>query len=289
MGRSGRNSGRKWWFVVTGWLALTALVTVGCASSKRVKVDEFPQTVEAVVEATPSEPDRIDFLDVEPWTLEPGQSATVTLEATAERRAEVVLKGLDGAAAGRSVVVEMKAAGEGRYTGRVTAGENLPPGKYRIEASLLGGPTGEPTRLVSSRALTVAAPPPPVDPCVELAGSLATPVIHFDFDKYDLDDQARAYIRKLAASLKEIAPRVAGLTVEGHCDERGTVEYNLALGARRALAVRDALLAEPGMDGLAVSTLSRGEEQPLVPGARTEQEHARNRRAVLVLECSPRN
>ena len=282
------RSGRKWWFLVTGMLALTALLTVGCASSKRVGGDDFPQTVEAVVEATPSEPDRIDFLDVDPWTLEPGGSATVTVKGTEGRRAEVVLKGLEGKAAGHSTAVAMSDAGEGKYTGQVVASGDLAPGKYRVEASLLGGPTGQPTRLVSSRVLTVVAPPPPVDPCAELAKSLATPVIHFDFDKYDLNEQARAYIAQLAASLKQIAPRISSLTVEGHCDERGTVEYNLALGARRALAVRDALLAEPGMEGLTVSTLSRGEEQPLVPGARTEEEHARNRRAVFVLQCSPR-
>jgi peptidoglycan-associated lipoprotein len=75
------------------------------------------------------------------------------------------------------------------------------------------------------------------------------------------------------------------MTIEGHCDERGTIEYNLALGARRAAAVRKALQSLEGMQDLAIETVSRGEEEPAIPDARTEQQHAKNRRAEITLHC----
>lgn len=282
-----RDSKRPWLVLLGGACLALGLLAVGCASSKK-QAEEFPQTVQAVVEASPSEPDRIDYLDVNPWSLEPGASGTVTLKGTADRTAKVVLKGLEGDAAGKAFSVGMSAGTDGTYTGQIVASEALPPGKYRVEGELLGGPTGEPTKLVSSRVITILAPPPPVDPCEEFAKSLAVPKIHFDFDKSDIQPEAASYIEQFAAELRQLAPRVSSLTVEGHCDERGTVEYNLALGARRALAVRDALLAQPGLEGMNIGTLSRGEEDPVIPNAKTEAEHAQNRRAVLRLECRPR-
>ena len=71
------------------------------------------------------------------------------------------------------------------------------------------------------------------------------------------------------------------VTVEGHADERGTREYNLALGERRATAVKNYLTAL-GVDPNRMLTLSYGEERPVDPG-RTEEAYARNRRAVSVI------
>jgi peptidoglycan-associated lipoprotein len=84
--------------------------------------------------------------------------------------------------------------------------------------------------------------------------------IHFDFDSYDLSSAARATLKKSGDWLRSnLSVRVE---VEGHCDERGTSEYNLALGAKRAQAAKDYLVSL-GVTPGRVSTISYGEEIPL--------------------------
>ncbi len=273
--------------VLVAGLLLTLLLA-GCATTSREKLaKEFPDTVEAVVEAAPPHPDRIEYIDVRPWAPKPGDTVTIQLRATAGRTAEVALEGIDGKASGTKRTISLEEGKDGLYSGSLAIGEDLPPGRYRVTAVLTGGPSGKPVTLASSRALVVTVPPPKPDPCAVAAKKLSVPRVHFAFDRYDLDEQDLAWIRQVAATLRELGDRVARVTIEGHCDERGTTEYNLALGAKRARAVADALRAEPGMDGLVIETVSKGEEEPLVPHARTEEEHAKNRRAVFVLECRP--
>ncbi len=84
--------------------------------------------------------------------------------------------------------------------------------------------------------------------------------IHFAFDSADLDEQARGVLRDNANWLKDHSQAKAEL--EGHCDERGTVEYNLALGTRRAGAAKEYLVAL-GVPGERLTTISYGEELPL--------------------------
>jgi outer membrane protein OmpA-like peptidoglycan-associated protein len=275
-----KEQGGRWSLLALVGL-VGALLLAGCASTK--KVDEFPETVEAEVEAEPTEPDRIDFIQVEPWEIGPGETASVTVKGTAERSVEVMLEGVSGEAEGAETSVDLSAEPEGRYVGEVSA-EGLAPGRYRIEAQMSGGPSAEPATLVSSRSLLVTAPPE-VTACEEVQQELTEPGIYFAFDKSDITDDAMAYIRDLAADLREAGDSVKGIKIEGHCDERGTIEYNLALGARRAAAVRKALQSLPGMDSLAVETVSRGEEQPVIPDAKTEAQHAKNRRAEITLHC----
>jgi peptidoglycan-associated lipoprotein len=269
---------------------LLALTLAGCASSKQA-LPQFPKAVEASVTATQSEPDRIEYIDAKSWSVKPGDTVEFSMSGSKDRKAALSLTGLDGDAAGKTQQVDMAAAEPGKYKGSVTVGQNLPPGRYRVEGSLSGGPSGEPVKLVSSRALTVEAPAPPpppvVDACTEAMRALEQPEIHFAYDKSDLDSTATAYLAQVAQRLTGLGARVGQITVVGHCDERGTVNYNLALGARRATAIKNALLKEPGMAKLNISTLSKGKEEPLVPHATTEEDHARNRRAIFVLECKP--
>jgi peptidoglycan-associated lipoprotein len=103
--------------------------------------------------------------------------------------------------------------------------------------------------------------------------------IHFDFDKYNIRSDARMILRRNYEVL-EGAPG-AEVFVEGHCDERGTVEYNLALGQRRANAARDYLITL-GLGAAQVSTVSYGEERPLDPG-QNEEAWAKNRRCHFVI------
>lgn len=103
--------------------------------------------------------------------------------------------------------------------------------------------------------------------------------IHFEFDKYDIRPDARPILESNASWLKE-NPQ-AKIQIEGHCDERGTVEYNLALGDRRAKSTRDYLISL-GADPKQLSTISYGEEKPLDPG-HNEEAWAKNRRGHFVV------
>jgi peptidoglycan-associated lipoprotein len=104
--------------------------------------------------------------------------------------------------------------------------------------------------------------------------------IYFDLDKSSLTDEAAATLQKHARWLQQNP--VSKLTVEGHCDERGTVEYNMALGDLRAQAVREYLVSL-GVVGDRLATVSYGKEQP-VERASTEAAYSKNRRAHFVVQ-----
>ncbi len=103
--------------------------------------------------------------------------------------------------------------------------------------------------------------------------------VFFDFDRYDLTPEAQATLERQAAWMQQ-HPSVT-VTIEGHADERGTREYNLALGERRANSVKNYLVAL-GLDQNRVSTISYGKERPAVPGS-SEEAWAQNRRAVTLV------
>lgn len=104
--------------------------------------------------------------------------------------------------------------------------------------------------------------------------------VFFAFDKSDLSSEARATLDRQVAWLKKY-PQVK-VTVEGHTDDRGTREYNLALGERRANAVKKYLIAA-GVDAARINTISYGKERPAVVGT-GEAVWAQNRRAVTVVQ-----
>jgi peptidoglycan-associated lipoprotein len=103
--------------------------------------------------------------------------------------------------------------------------------------------------------------------------------IRFHYDRAELSDEARATLEKHGLWLQN--HRTAKVTVEGHCDERGTVDYNIALGDKRARAVRDYLVSL-GVAGERLRTVSLGKERPLDPSS-NEQAFAKNRRAHFVV------
>jgi peptidoglycan-associated lipoprotein len=138
------------------------------------------------------------------------------------------------------------------------------------------------------------APPAPVapTPAEQLASAAEAGVavteekpsrfddVRFDFDKSEVREDGRKTSQVVADYLKK-NPR-AKLQIEGHCDERGTAEYNLALGDRRATAVMTYLVSL-GVSKGALSTVSFGKEKPLDPG-HDEEAWAKNRRAHFVLK-----
>lgn len=108
---------------------------------------------------------------------------------------------------------------------------------------------------------------------------LKIPDIHFDFDKYDIKPEAQAILK--AAAPAYLKYRGYKLVVEGHCDERGTAEYNLALGQRRADAAAK-YLSDLGIEKDRIKTISYGKEMPLDKG-HNEEAWAKNRRAHFVI------
>jgi peptidoglycan-associated lipoprotein len=106
--------------------------------------------------------------------------------------------------------------------------------------------------------------------------------IHFDFDKYVLRPQDRDTLAKAAEWIKENHPKM--VTIEGNCDERGTVEYNLALGQRRA-SEAEKYLVTLGVNEKILKAISYGKERPLDPG-HDEEAWAKNRRDHFVVVTS---
>ena len=126
--------------------------------------------------------------------------------------------------------------------------------------------------------------PPPAPAPAETApapapGSSDFQPVFFDFDSYTLRTDARTALDADARLLRDHAN--LQVTIEGHCDERGTVEYNQALGEKRAQAARDYLTAA-GVDASRLQIVSYGKERPFDPG-HDEAAWAKNRRAHFVL------
>jgi peptidoglycan-associated lipoprotein len=109
--------------------------------------------------------------------------------------------------------------------------------------------------------------------------SVTSDTVNFGLDMYDIDAQARAILDTQAEWLARY-PNV-NITIEGHCDERGTREYNLALGDRRANAAKNYLVAR-GVSAARINTISYGKERPAALGS-DEESWAQNRRAVTVV------
>lgn len=133
------------------------------------------------------------------------------------------------------------------------------------------------------QVVETAAPTPPAGPTPgsqdDLRAQAGSDTVLFGYDSYELDAEAKAVLARHAGWLK-LNPAVR-VTLEGHCDERGTREYNLALGDRRANSAKNFLAAQ-GIDLGRISTISYGKERPAVDGS-DEAAMASNRRAVTVV------
>ena len=113
----------------------------------------------------------------------------------------------------------------------------------------------------------------------DLVAKAGSDTVYFGNDEHLLDDPARATLAAQARWL--LANPAVRASLEGHADERGTREYNLALGERRANAARD-FLVQQGVPAARLMTVSWGKERPVAPGS-SEEAWAQNRRAVTVV------
>ena len=124
---------------------------------------------------------------------------------------------------------------------------------------------------------TPSAPPEPVKPVIAADAGAPARLIYFNFDSFDIKDEFSAAIESHARILS--AERSRRMVIEGHADERGGAEYNLALGQKRAHAVARALLLL-GVNDSQVEAVSFGDARPLARG-QNEEAWAQNRRAEL--------
>ncbi len=112
-----------------------------------------------------------------------------------------------------------------------------------------------------------------------MAAMAGQDVIHFALDKFNIDPVSSAALQAQSQWLSRYPGK--HITIEGHCDERGTRDYNLALGERRANAAKN-FLTSLGIDAGRISTISYGKERPIAMGS-NEDAWARNRRGVTVI------
>ncbi len=138
-------------------------------------------------------------------------------------------------------------------------------------------------------AAVAAAPPPAAAPAaprgpapdsIEYFNTVVGNMVHFEFDKYDITAADQGVLRGQAQWLNQYPART--LTVEGHCDERGTREYNLGLGDRRANAVK-AYLVSLGVNASRIKTISYGKERPTCVVS-AEDCWGKNRRGVSAVQ-----
>ncbi|MFM7347832.1 MAG: peptidoglycan-associated lipoprotein Pal [Tagaea sp.] len=155
--------------------------------------------------------------------------------------------------------------------------------------ALLGACASDPAPTATTGGTGAAAPAAPAAPAAAAPGirpgsqeDLVQNVgdrVFYDYDKSELRPEARRTIERWAAWMRQHAN--VTITIEGHADERGTREYNIALGERRATAARNFLVSQ-GIDARRVATISYGKERPAVLGS-NEGAWRQNRRGVAVV------
>jgi peptidoglycan-associated lipoprotein len=259
----------------TAVLAVMLLMTAaGC--KKKVAPAPPPPPAPAPAPAPPPPPPpapkpqaaRIDTFAAEPATIDRGQSATLRW-AIANATDMSIDQGIGAVQA--------------------TGNRSVSPNNTTTYTLTARGAGGMDSRSVTVNVNTPPPPPPkpkpaPAPPKVTGADMLTSDAkdAYFDYDMSDLRDDARQATMADADLLRRIfaADPTFNVVIEGHCDERGSAEYNLGLGDRRATAMKD-MLVQLGLPANRIGTLTLGKERPVCTEA-NEACYQKNRRAHLV-------
>jgi peptidoglycan-associated lipoprotein len=235
-------------------LALAICLSFFAAGCKK-KIGAPPPPV--VVKPQPPPPAKpaapiVKFFTAEPGTIERGQSSTLRWEVTG---AENV-----------SINQGLGAVGSSPNMGTISGNRAVFPSStttYTLTASNGGGSVTESVTVNVTQP--APAPPPTPQPKATFGEMVARDIkdIYFDFDKSDIREDARNTLTQNADKLKAIFSEYPNgvVTIEGHADERGSAEYNLGLGDRRALAAKE-FLVQLGVSADRLRTLSYGKERP---------------------------
>lgn len=249
--------------------AMVLMMTV-TACKKKVPAPAPPPPPKEEVAPPPPPPApaaRITNFNAEPRSIQRGQSATLTW-AVANATDTNIDNGIGAVAANGTRQV---------FPTNTTT--------YTLTARSAGG---NDTRSVTVEVTAPPAPPPPPPPPPKVSGidmfnnevASAGDAL-FDYDKSDIRDDARQILTRDADALKRIfaSDPAFSVVLEGHCDERGSAEYNLGLGDRRATAAKD-FLVQLGVPADKIRTISYGKDRPVCTDA-NEACYQRNRRAHL--------
>ncbi len=258
-----KNNSFRFDKTVLAFAGIMLLMASGC--SKKTPIPPPPPPAPAATNTTTPSSGKpvIAEFSVEPSNIERGQSAVLRWTVTGSNNVAID-NGLG----------TVPPSGTRRLTPSGTT-------TYTLTAMGTGG------ELTATTTVTVTAPPPPPPPARRTTpkGTLESRVqsdlrdVLFDYDSNNISDTARAALTADAEALKQIFADFpnASVNVEGHCDERGSAEYNLGLGDRRATAARD-FLTQMGIPADKLKTISYGKERPVC----TESDEScwqRNRRA----------
>ncbi|HWR37164.1 MAG TPA: peptidoglycan-associated lipoprotein Pal [Clostridia bacterium] len=241
------HSRMKWVFLV---LALASLLLVAGCKKKTPAAPPAPP---------PPPPSPTASLSANPATIQAGQSTTLTW--TTQNATEVTIESVGK--------VDVSGSSSVSPTDSTT---------YRLTAK---GPGGS---IDATARVTVTQPPPPPPPAApsltdEQLFAQNVKDIYYDYDKYDVRTADQQVLQQNASFLAA-HPNMT-FTVEGHCDERGSTEYNLALGDNRANSAKQ-MLVQLGVPAERIRTISYGKEKPSCTDS-TEQCWQQNRRAHFVL------
>jgi peptidoglycan-associated lipoprotein len=237
----------KWFFLV---VALGALLALGACKKKAAPPPPPPP---------PPPPAPTASISVNPSSIQAGQSASLTWQTT--NATDVSIDGIGAVQANGSQTVSPSDSTT-----------------YHLVAKGAGGTQEATARLT----VTQAPPPPPPPPTVTDEDLFNQNIkdVYFDYDKSDVRSDQQSSVQADAQFLQQ-HPNI-NVTIEGHCDERGSTEYNIALGDKRASTVKNALTAD-GISASRIKTISYGKEKPFC----TESNEAcwqQNRRAHFVYQ-----
>ncbi len=239
------------------------LISSGCKKKTPPPPPPPPPPVKPV-EVAPAKPvAKIEFFQAEPSSIQRGQSATLRWNVAAETVTIEPGIGTVPAQGSRQV-----------YPSDSTT--------YTLSARSAGGNDSRTVRVTVTEPPTPPPPPPAptvsAEPLTQMLERLVADV-YFDYDKYDVREDARSLLTRNADALKQIFAKYpnATITVEGHCDERGSAEYNLGLGDRRSSSTRD-FLVQLGVSADHLKTISYGKERPQCTDA-SEDCYQKNRRS----------
>ena len=226
-----KHSRMKWITIVAALASLMVLATAGCQKKEAPPPPPPP----------PPPPQPTASLTANPNSIQKGESTTLTWQTT--NATDVTLQGIG--------------AVEANGSKQVTPSEST---TYRLTAKGAGGTQEATARVTVTQPLPLPAAAAPSDE--ELFNQNVRDAF-FDYDKSDIRPDAQQALLADAAFLQQ-HPNIR-FTIEGHCDERGSTEYNLGLGDRRATAVRG-FLVQQGVSAERIRTISYGKEKPFCTG-----------------------
>ena len=259
-------------------LLLMSAAMMGCASKKPALAPP-PPTVNLTPEPPAPEVPSVSWLrhDAVGLSKKPGDSVGCTARANVPDGHRLVVNLLD-----TSWEVPLTPGPDGTtFTGRGAIPDlPLPARSYQAKARLLNAQGEEVAGATADQPLFIV---PGARSCRELQADLEKIRIPFDYDEFALSEGGKQALAVVIQALKGFG-RTAALEIEGHCDERGTNEYNLSLSDKRAGMVRDYLVTVGVAARADTKVIPYGEERPRNPG-HDEQAWAENRRVEIKVSC----